>query len=77
MSKYSGTYCKEHDSYYVAVEYEYYWDHGTWEQPPEDELPILKVLVDGCEITDFFWDYVKDDLEEDVKDYAIENKPYY
>ena len=47
MSKYSGTYCKEYDSYYVAVEYEYYWDNGTWEQPPEDELTIKKVLVDG------------------------------
>ena len=77
MSKYSGTYFKEYDSYNVAVEYEYYWDSGTWEQPPEDELTIKKVLVDGYDITDFFWDYVKDDFEEDVRHYAIENKPYY
>ena len=75
--KVKGTYVVTDDSYELEIYYEYYWDNGTWEQPPEDELTILRVLVDGFEITDFFWDYVKDDLEEDVRDYAIENKPYY
>ena len=36
-----GTYSINYDTYYVLVEYEYYWDNGTHEQPPEEDLTIL------------------------------------
>jgi hypothetical protein len=73
--KAKGTYSINYDTYYVVVEYEYYWDNGTHEQPPEEDLTILKVLIDSNDITDFCFEYVKtDELIEDVKQYAIENK---
>ena len=69
-----GTYSINYDTYDVVVEYEYYWDNGTHEQPPEEDLTILKVIINNNDITDFFWEYVTDDLYNDVFVYAKENK---
>ena len=72
--KTKGTYSINYDTYDVFVEYEYYWDNGTHEQPPEEDLTILKVIINNNDITDFFWEYVTDDLYNDVFVYAKENK---
>ena len=77
MSKYSGTYIKEEDTYTLHVDYSYYWDNGDYYQPPEDDLTIKGVWLNGQDITDFFWDYVNDSVHADVREYAIENKPWY
>lgn len=77
MSKYHGTYGIDAETYTVVIEFSYYWDNGTWEQPPEDELTIQSVTYNGVDITDFFWDYVIDNVEELVYEYAREHRPHY
>ena len=32
-------------AYELEIHYEYYWDDGDYESPPEDELEITKVLL--------------------------------
>lgn len=73
--KVKGTYSINYDTYYVVVEYEYYWKDKSYDSDFEDELTIINVTIDNNDITDFCFEYVKtDELIQDVKDYAIENK---
>ena len=73
--KVKGTYSINNDTYYEVVEYEYYWKDKSYDSDFEDELTIINVTIDNNDITDFCFEYVKtDELIQDVKDYAIENK---
>ena len=77
MSKYQGTYAIEEETYTLTVDYSYYWDNGDYYQPPEDDLTIQAVWLNGNYITDFYWDWVDDNLHSQVREYAVENKPWY
>ena len=73
--KVKGTYSINYETYYVVVEYEYNWKDKRDDSDIEDELTIINVTIDNNDITDFCFEYVKtDELIQDVKDYAIENK---
>ena len=72
--KVKGTYSLNEDNYDLNISYEYYWDDGDYENPPENDLEILEVELNGVDITDFFWDWVNDDLNTRVWGYAQENK---
>lgn len=73
--KIKGTYSINYDTYYVLVNYEYYWKDKSYDSDFEDELTIINVTIDNNDITDFCFEYVKtDELIQDVKEYAIENK---
>tara|TARA_R110000803_G_scaffold143765_1_gene209771 strand:+ start:220 stop:447 length:228 start_codon:yes stop_codon:yes gene_type:complete len=69
-----GNYTVDQDHYNLTVSYEYYWDDGDYENPPEDDFEILEVDLNGVDITDFFWDWVTDDLKGIVYQYAQQNK---
>ena len=73
--KVKGTYSINYDTYYVVVEYEYYWKDKSYDSDFEDELTIKSITLDNNDITDFCYEYIKEeDLIQDVKEYAIENK---
>ncbi len=69
-----GNYTIEEDNYDLNISYASYWDDGDYENPPENDLEILEVELNGVDITDFFWDWVNDDLNTRVWEYAQENK---
>lgn len=78
MSKYNGTFVKEDDNWNLVIDYTYYWDNGDYMQPPEAELTINSVDLDGNDITKFYFDNYIDELyDEELMDYAVENKPHY
>ena len=68
-----GTYTIEQDHYVLSIEYTYYYNSGTYEQPPEADMDITSVNLNGMDITDFYWDYLNDSVYEDVFQYAQEN----
>ena len=70
-----GTYIiAEPNAYKLAVEYDYYWDDGDYEMPPDSELEVTKVTLNGMDITIFYTDFLENIIEEQVWDYARENK---
>lgn len=73
--KYKGTYYLEQDSYTIEADYEYYYDPGGWEYPPEEDLEIYNIKYNGEDFSDFFWDYVEDKMYDDILEYARENYP--
>jgi hypothetical protein len=73
--KYNGTFTIEEDHYTIWVDYSYYWDNGSWEQPPESDLEIEKVMYNDTDITDFYWDWVDDKMYGLIMEYAYENRP--
>ena len=72
--KVKGTYVVTDDNYELDINYEFYWNDGDNEYPPEADLEIENVELNGVDITDFFWDWVNDDLNTRVWEYAQENK---
>lgn len=71
----SGTYSVvEDDRYELEIEYEYYWDDGDYNSPPEDELEVTDVTLNGMNITSFYMDFLGDSFQEQLYDYAQENK---
>lgn len=71
--KYTGTYSIVEENYVLVIEYEYYWDQGDYYSPPEDEFTITEVLLNGEDITDFYWDWVDDSIHSQVYEYAREH----
>jgi hypothetical protein len=74
-------YVEERDNYSLIVDFRYYEDTGTWEQPPEEELEIIKVQyisedtygnTISVDITDLYYDHIDSDLYNNVLEYAKE-----
>jgi hypothetical protein len=74
-------YVEESDNYTLIVDFRYYEDTGTWEQPPEEELEIIKVQyisedtygnTISVDITDLYYDHIDSDLYNNVLEYAKE-----
>tara|TARA_R110000803_G_scaffold119938_1_gene188180 strand:- start:216 stop:443 length:228 start_codon:yes stop_codon:yes gene_type:complete len=72
--KSTGTYSIVEDNYELEVYYEYYWNDGDNNYPPEADIEILEVKLNGMDITDFYWDWINDSLSTDIWEYAQENK---
>jgi hypothetical protein len=72
--KVKGTYVVTDDNYELEIYYEYYWDDGDYNNPPENDMEILEVSLNGVDITDFYWDWVDDSIHTQVWEYAQENK---
>ncbi len=72
--KINKDYVIDQDQYTLIVSYTYSWDNGDYNTPPEDDLEITDVELNGMDITDFYWDLLSDTIDQDVYDHAIENK---
>ncbi len=68
-----GTYVIKQDHYVLSIDYTYYYNTGTHEQPPEADMEITSVDLNGMDITDFYWDYVDDAIHTEVWEYAQQN----
>jgi len=60
--------------YDLEIDYEYYYKTPTHFDPLEDRLDIKEVRLNGMDITKFYWDYLNEDMFDDVYEYATENK---
>ena len=70
-----GTYViKEYFNFTIEVDYEYYHKAPTHEDPFEDRLDIKRVRLNDIDITQFYWDYLNEDMFNDVYEYAVENR---
>jgi len=71
-----GTYSiEEVFAYELEIDYNYYWDDGDPDRPPESELEILKVTLNGREISITFYEHFLEDLiSEQLNEYIQENK---
>ena len=75
--KTKGTYQisgSKQNPYELEINYTYYWDYGTYDQPAEAELEIDSVELNGQDITNFYFDFLDVNLYEEVMYYAEENK---
>jgi hypothetical protein len=70
----NGNYIVTDDDYELEIYYEYYWDDGNYNNPPEADMEILEVKLNGMDITDFYWDWIDDSINTQVWEYAQENK---
>lgn len=73
--KYKGTYVIESETYALEIDYDYYYDAGSWEQPPSEDVEVTRVMYNGVEFTDFYWEFVVDKVHEKLIEYARENYP--
>ena len=70
-----GTYIIEKTFRYVLeIDHEYYWLVGDQETPPESDLTIKEVRLNGMEMTNFYIDFIEENLSEQLDEYAQENK---
>ncbi|MCP4252411.1 MAG: hypothetical protein GY775_03185 [Candidatus Scalindua sp.] len=74
--KYRGTYVLESEHYALEIDYEYYYDPGSWEYPPEEEVEVLKARYNGVDFTQFYWEFVDDVIYDQLVEYAQNNFPY-
>lgn len=72
--KINNEYVIDQDQYTLIISYTYSWDNGDYNTPPEDDLEITDVELNGMDITDFYWDLLSDTIDQDVYDHAKENK---
>ena len=66
-------YEKSKSKWCLSINYSYYFNTGTYEQPPEEDLEIESVELNGMDITNLFWDYIEDDVYQQVIEYARDN----
>lgn len=71
-----GTYTikEKMGSYDLEIDYEYYFKESTHYDPFEDKLDIKEVRLNGMNITGFYYDYLNEDMFNDVYEYATEDK---
>ncbi len=76
MSKSTGIFRKSDHmgSYELLIEYTYYWEDGDYYTPPSADLEMEKAYLNGIDITSFFYDYIVDQIESEVLEYAQENQ---
>ncbi len=67
-----GTYTIKGEKYEISIDYSYYYNTGTYEQPPEEDMEIESVDLNGMDITNLFWDYIEDKVYQQVIEYARE-----
>lgn len=65
-----GTYSIVQDKYTLSIDYTYYVEWGDYETPGSEDLEITAVYLDDVDITDFYWDYLLDIIDEEVMQYA-------
>jgi hypothetical protein len=68
-----STYTIKLDNLELDIHYSYYFNAGTYEYPPEEELEIESAYLYDIDITDLFWNYIEEDVYESVLEYAREN----
>ena len=68
--KKNDTYNIEQETYVLSINYTYYYSSGTYEQPPEADLEIKSVTLNGMNITDFYWDFIDDAVHSQVWEHA-------
>jgi hypothetical protein len=68
-----GTYTIKGENYEMSIHYSYYYTSGSYELPPAEDMEIESVDLNGMDITNLFWDYIEDDVYEQVIEYAREH----
>ena len=71
MKTHIGTYSEEINGSILDIEYDFYYAPSTYEQPDETNATITKVLANGENITDFYFEFFDTDMMHDrILDYA-------
>jgi hypothetical protein len=60
--------------YELIIEYDYEWNEEDRFAPPEDDLYVTNVTLDGMDITVFFMDFLESSMVSELYEYAQENK---
>lgn len=68
--KFDSTYSMVTETYALHVEYSYYYDSGDYHQPPEEEIEITSVYLNDMDITDFYWYWIDDRLDDNIYEHA-------
>ena len=72
MKTHTGTYSEEINNNILEIDYDFYYAPSTYEQPDETIVTITKVLANGENITDFYFEFFDTDKMHDrVLDYAM------
>jgi hypothetical protein len=61
-------------AYTLEIWYDYYWMDGDEKSPPESELEVTKVHLNGKDIGQFYTDFLEYQVLEQLNEYAQENK---
>jgi len=66
-----GTYSEEHNGNTLEIKYEHTYMSATYLDQEVDEVEITKVIANGNDITDIYWNFFDTDvLQDKVNDYA-------
>tara|TARA_R110000737_G_scaffold314009_1_gene323600 strand:- start:343 stop:570 length:228 start_codon:yes stop_codon:yes gene_type:complete len=68
-----GMYVVREEGYTLYIEYTYYYSSGTHEQPTEANMEITNVFLNGMDITEFYWNYIDEQVHTDVWEHVQEN----
>jgi hypothetical protein len=77
MNHSEGTYVIKEEGYSLQIVYQYYWDDGDHDSPPEATLEIESVHLENghmIEITDFYHDFLDLTMSQLLWEYAEEYK---
>jgi len=69
----NGTYTIEQDQYEMSINYTYSYSSGTHDNPPEADMDITSVYLNGMNITEFYWNYVDELLHTELWEHAQQN----
>ncbi len=66
-----GTYSEEINGNILEIEYEYYYAPATHYDQEEESAEVVKVLANGKDITDFYFEFFDTELFHDrILDYC-------
>ena len=66
-----GTYSEKINDNILEIEYEYYYAPATHYDQEEESVDVTKVLANGNDITDFYWDFFDTEIMHDrILDYC-------
>lgn len=75
MGKHSkGIYTVEENDYEMSIHFTYYYEESDYFSPEESELDIEYVYLNGIDITDFYFNYIDDTINNDIMQFAHENR---
>lgn len=74
MYKSIDSYGIQQENYLVEIFYEYYHEPETRDNPEVEEVEIMKVELNGEDITDFWWDMVDKDYSEEIMTQERDNR---
>ncbi len=74
QGKHTGWYTIENvdEQYTIEIEYIYEVSDSQFKEEIDEDIEVEQVLINGVDLTGFYYDYLDKDIIDDLYDYARE-----